>query len=342
MSFIKNRKAGLVIYNLAFLFLFLCIAEIILRIAGIGYDNAAFEPDQVLHHVHRKNYSFINDNPSEKEYSHIKVFYDEWGCVSDPSNKEQKLSERNRIALIGDSYIEGLQVPFDSSVTGLLQKNNRNKFEIKNFAVGGYSPVIYYLQLQKVITSYHPQKIILFLYGNDVREDKEYLNKATYNENKLTGIDGGMQPARYAIIRNSYLIRLVRKFYMQAVFYFRNESAEYIVKNTIEEKPVLTSPTTFYLDSIINLCSRNNCSLYLSAVPSKYKIVHGLAHDSTDFAVQCKQWTGLRNIPFIDLLPLFKKWFADTKQSPYFEKDIHFNIHGHSLVANAIEKVINE
>jgi hypothetical protein len=344
MYFLKNKKARLVFYNLAFLFLFLFMAEIVLRLTGIGYDNAAFEPDRVLHHVHKKNYSFVNDNPAEKEYGNISVRYDEQGCVSNPEKNGSNITSGKRIALIGDSFIEGLQVPFQKSLTGILQKETGNEYEIKNFAVGGYSPVIYYLQLQQIIPLFHPQKVIVFLYSNDVREDKDYLQLATYNQNRLTGINGGINPGKYQIIRNSYLLRLIRKFYMQSVFYFsdRNKLNTYIIQDTLEEKPVLSTPTSSYLDSIVNFCLQNKCELILSAIPSKYKISNGLTADSADFSMQCRQWAWQRKIKFIDLTPPFEAWFATTKQSPFFVRDIHFNEPGHALAARAVLSKIKE
>ena len=40
------------------------IVEIGLRAAGMGFGNSPMEPDPVLHHVHPKNYSFIQQHPS--------------------------------------------------------------------------------------------------------------------------------------------------------------------------------------------------------------------------------------------------------------------------------------
>lgn len=344
MSFLKNKKTRLVFYNLVFLLLFLCVAEIVLRLTGLGYDNAAFEPDAVLHHAHKKNYSFINNNPSEKEYSNIAVRYDEQGCVSNPAMSEPAQPPAKRIALIGDSFIEGLQVPFEQSLTGILQSELQTEYKIKNFAVGGYSPVIYYLQLQQVIPVFHPNKAILFLYSNDVREDKDYLQQATYSQNKLTGINGGMNPFKYHIIRNSYLLRLIRNFYMQSVFYFSDKAKTNTVtiQNTLEEKPILSTPTTSYLDSIVSLCAQNKCELIVSAIPSKYKIVNQIAPDSSDFAVQCQLWANGNRIKFIDLAPSFESGFAQTKRSPFFVKDIHFNSVGHSIAAKAVLNNIKE
>ena len=130
--------------------------------------------------------------------------------------------------------------------------------------MGGYSPVIYYLQLQQIFTAFNPNKVILFLYSNDVREDKDYLKQATYNQNKLTGINGGMNPLKYLIIRNSYLLRLIRKFYMQTVFIFlikvkpqtsralqeksklSDNDVVIVLQNLLDQKIIKQSPNNTY------------------------------------------------------------------------------------------------
>ena len=51
------------------------IVEIGLRAAGIGFGNSPMEPDPVLHHVHPRNYSFIQQHPSG-ELGGFEIQYD--------------------------------------------------------------------------------------------------------------------------------------------------------------------------------------------------------------------------------------------------------------------------
>ena len=173
MSLRVTKKAGLVFYNLAFLLLFLLLAELFFRWKGTGYDNAGFEPDHILHHKHKNNYSFLHSNAAEKEYNAVPVYYDSWGCVSDPGKHSSTVTANKKIALLGDSFIEGIQVPYALSLTGILQTNLK-KAEVKNFGVGGYSPLIYLLQINEIYNKYHPDIIVLSLYSNDVREDNDF------------------------------------------------------------------------------------------------------------------------------------------------------------------------
>ncbi len=40
------------------------LSEIALRAMNMGFGNSPMEPDPVLHHVHPKNYSFVQQHPS--------------------------------------------------------------------------------------------------------------------------------------------------------------------------------------------------------------------------------------------------------------------------------------
>ena len=340
-----NTKKGvskILLINFLLLAVLLFCVEIVLRILGLGYDSAAFEPNVLYHHAHKKNYSFINNNPSEKEYSNILVRYDKDGCVSNP-NPVASSSANKKIAILGDSYAEGLQVDFNNSITGILQKQLGKKYEIKNFAVGGYSPVIYFLQCKYVLQEYRPDFVFLLLYSNDLREDKDFLTNAVYNNNTLVAINGGVPAFKYSLIRKSYLLRFIRKYYIMLSYALQNTSQNnYVIQNSIEEKPLLTQPTLSYLDSIRVVLAQSNCKLIVSAVPSKYKTVNALEHDSLDFATQCRHWAAQNKTSYVDLTLPFINCIKKTGSSPFFKNDIHFNEAGHSVAAVTIANYFNK
>ncbi len=330
-------------YNLLWLAVFVFVIEMVLKAAGLGYDNAAFEPDTVYHHAHKKNYTFINNNPAQNEYSNILVKYDNDGYITNPAGNSTT-GGKQKLALLGDSYAEGLQVDFDKSITGILEQKLAGKAEIKNFAVGGYSPVIYYLQCKKIFSNTKPDVVVLFLYANDVREDKEYLQQAAYTNGTLTAINGGQTIWRYSIIRKSYLLRLIRKYYMQCMYAVNNPndcSKSYLTENSLEEKPALQPPTLAYLDSIHTFFKQSHTRLIVTAVPSKYKTINRLATDSSDFSTQCFNWASANNIEYVNLDAPFLHFVKSTGISPFYKTDIHFNEYGHAIVAGCVFNVVS-
>lgn len=330
MSSIRTKLKILGINFLFFLF-FIFLAEFGLRIANLGYDNAAFEPDSVLHHVHRPDYFFIHSNAAEHEYGNIPVRYDRMGCVVNPHEKKTEIC-REKIWFFGDSYIEALQVNYDSSVIGILEKDFPDVC-FKNFAVGAYSPILHYLKLKHLLKSDKPDVAFLFLYANDVAEDKQYLNKARFNGEEVTAVDGGMPQWKYKIIRNSNLLRLVRKFYMQMTVRFENNRS--LNESALSEsKEILTEPTLTYLAKFVTLCKDNKVRVIVSCIPSKNDILKN-DFNALSFSSQIKAWCAGR-CDFLDLQDPLQRFYLENNLSPYYKNDIHFNIYGHQVVAMTI------
>jgi len=134
------------------------------------------EPDPYLHHVHPKNYSFVQQHPSG-ELGGFQIRYDADGRVvrNTPLALDiPKNAAPCRIALMGDSFTEAGQVPFEASFAGLLEEAARRSCEVRNYGVRSYSPAIYLVQWTRDVQPWHPTHVFLLLFGNDVREDVNF------------------------------------------------------------------------------------------------------------------------------------------------------------------------
>jgi GDSL-like Lipase/Acylhydrolase family len=328
--------------NLAVLIVLLFCFEIVLRATGIGFDSAAFEPDAVLHHVHKKNYSFINDNPTAKEFSDISIRYDDDGRICNPSpDIVNTTSPKLKVALLGDSFTEAAQVHFTKSFAGLLQERFADTVLLHNYGVGDYSPVFYYLQSKNNLQNKKYDYAIMLLYSNDVRDDSAYFSISKKNNaGDVVAIDGGKKNVRAALARKSYLMRLIRKYYIRLVYWYghKNDASQKTVGGFVEEQPVLSPLTKELILKTDSVLKQSGTQLILSAVPSKYKLFNQLPHDSSDFANQVKSFALQTNISYIDLVPAFENESQAT--ALFFANDIHFNVNGHKVVAEELEKVI--
>jgi hypothetical protein len=66
------------------------------------------------------------------------------------------VEEMRRVLLIGDSFTEGIGVPFNRTFAGLLYRDgleSAKKTEFLNAAVAGYSPIIYYKKIKVLLES---------------------------------------------------------------------------------------------------------------------------------------------------------------------------------------------
>ena len=70
-----------------------------------------------------------------------------------------------RVALLGDSMVEGLQVPIEKTfgqiLSNRLSHSGAPQIQILNFGTSGYSTVQEYLQLKKLVFKYKPDLVLL-------------------------------------------------------------------------------------------------------------------------------------------------------------------------------------
>ena len=91
----------------------------------------------------------------------------------DFSNKKiQKISNKKRILLVGDSFIEGAGYDYEHTIGGLLQKKLGDEYEILNSAVGSYSPSIYYTKINYFLSEgYKFDQALVFLDISDIFDE---------------------------------------------------------------------------------------------------------------------------------------------------------------------------
>ena len=84
-----------------------------------------------------------------------------------------KLQDTFRIAVVGDSFVEALQVSQEKNFCALLERKLNNvktqKFEVMNFGVIGYATGDAYLLLTEEVMQYEPDLVLLaFFAPNDI------------------------------------------------------------------------------------------------------------------------------------------------------------------------------
>ena len=138
----------------------------------------------------------------------------------------EKIPVKERILLVGDSFIEGTGYDYEYTIGGLLQNKLGNKYEILNSAVGSYSPSIYFKKIQHfILEGYNFDHAVVFLDVSDIF-DELYI-KFDDNENIITDIETKN--------RNNYK----KKFYA---------FADFLKDNTISFRflNILTDKTEIY------------------------------------------------------------------------------------------------
>jgi hypothetical protein len=169
-----GMKLLLVAISFALCFLF---AEVMLRM--LKYSAGMYHFD--------RNTNLLTLNPNSKFFYTKSCFQNQVEVNSegfhDTKPSIEKQAGTYRILVVGDSYVEALQVPTDKTFYNLLEQKLNNEFPDKKFEVygigksgnGTYQNYQYY---QAYGEKYKPDLIIdSFLVGNDFRDDSLELSK---------------------------------------------------------------------------------------------------------------------------------------------------------------------
>jgi lysophospholipase L1-like esterase len=337
-------------FRLAALFSGLLLAfvviEIGLRAMGMGFGNSPMEPDAFLHHVHPRNYRFIQQHPSG-ELGGFEIQYNDEGRVyrGDATRPQAATGSLPcRVALMGDSFTEAGQVPYASSFAGLLEEAARDTCEVRNYGVRSYSPAIYLVQWTREVARWKPTHVFLLLFGNDVREDVTYMDSAVVDHAGMpTAISGPSDLWLVSQLRRSYTARFVRLIWMRLnwMWQFRGQQHT-IVSGVVEENPDLPTLSTSLLGELKRRTQAEGARLILMVVPSRYRLMgDGQIAIEEDFHQKVKTWAAQNGVEFLDLFETFQR--GSRPDIPlFFRQDIHFTAEGNALTAAIIARAFPE
>lgn len=107
--------------------------------------------------------------------------------LRDREHSLEKPAGSLRVALLGDSYLEALNVPFEKTFAALLESQlqgcaqpHGQVAEVINFGVAGYSTAQELLTYRARARKYHPDIVVLAVYtGNDIHGNHAALNPAS-------------------------------------------------------------------------------------------------------------------------------------------------------------------
>ncbi|MGB2706246.1 MAG: SGNH/GDSL hydrolase family protein [Candidatus Omnitrophota bacterium] len=149
---------------------------------------ADIETHPVLNHVHKPGLKFVHIARDGKEFRNEQQ-YNSKG-LNDDEYEYDKTSDKSRIIILGDSFVDGVEVGRADNFCDVIEKKLSErklskKYEVINMGVSGYSPILEYLYLKKEGLKYNPDIVILCFFMNDVYEDSFYNGMATFDNNGL-------------------------------------------------------------------------------------------------------------------------------------------------------------
>lgn len=313
-------------------------AELTLRATQFGFLNAPTVSDPVVHHVHPRDYLFRSYDPGGDFGGH-QIRYDGEGCRIDPSTPDAATGREVRLALMGDSFVEAVQVPYEESIAGRLQQAMGGRAAVRNYGVTGYSPILYYLQWKKQVRSWRPTHVLVLLYSNDIDDDREYGARAAYDANGLPLMVPGPRDNSLALwLHHSYVARLGALVFRRIAWAWEHRGQRHTptVGGYLEPNPDISPLSARLLMALAEEVRSTGAAFTITTVPSKARLagVAG-ANGGPEFSDKCRVWAAAHGIGFIDLAPAFRE-AAGVGRRLFFTRDIHLTGDGNAVGATTI------
>jgi hypothetical protein len=198
----------------------------------------------------------------------------------------KKLPNTYRVAILGDSYVEAMQVELDRTFLMLTEQqlNKDSKFEVEmvNFGRSGFTQTEELFILENEAVIYSPDIVVLFfLPGNDIedvsRETAPELMRPFYNvsdsgalrlDTSFTEMPGyKIRSLINNVKRNSAILSLITERYLN----FRKSKKA----NMRRDKDEVNQPNR--LDGALSLCTNNPDPRYLRSYTLNKLLVKAMA-----------------------------------------------------------------
>ena len=362
----KDYSQKLLILLVIFFFSFLCI-EGVTRV--FICDNDLWQPDSLvgLIHISNKQGCWFG-----KEFK-TSVTINNHGFIGDDFVTN---NTKFRIVVLGDSFIEGLQVEREESFTYLLEKKlNMNNYnvEVYNFGVSDMGTAQEYEVLKNYALDYNPDMVILgFHTRTDFIDNSLFLKKDIYRPyyifTNISNTSTTIVKKEFALQKIAVWKKLMSwsrflKYYYRVMIL----SIQTYITNSQQIPPQLeiyTNYSTTFNESIQvsgeilkemqKTALVNNASFVVVVLTNAEQVeptvlsnyyAHFPSLSEINFNIQQPEEIMFnicetKNISCFSLLPSFVEYKNKTGSQLHYYQDSHWNKVGHALAAEEVTKYI--
>ncbi len=277
-------------------------------------------------------------------------------------------SEKQRILLLGDSFLEGKGLNYSKTVASILQTGLENdNIEVLNAGVGSYSPIIYYRKAKALIEKgLKFDKAIVFIDISDIddallfefdSEENVVHTEAANSKFRMTGQKLSWPQKVDAILLRNSLSYKINKSFKRAVREMVYEKALFLLgKASLSDRYIWTYDPGAYervgkpglaraqhhMNLLSDLFSDNDIDMMVVVYPWPTQILQGDLHSRQ--VIFWGDWAKRKGYDFLNLFPLFinEKSPWQVIEDNFFDSDVHWNARGNQLVASEVLKHIEE
>lgn len=340
--------------------LLLLIAIVLVMLAFLEIAVRIFYPqnlnytmfDSILIYRHIPNFETIY---ARQEFSN-EIRFNSKG-LRDYEYGYEKPQGSYRILLLGSSFSQALQVPFDKTYENIVErklKQNDKKYEVINAAVGGWGTAQELFFLRTEGLKYNPDMIILDFSPRDIPENAI---------NQLAAVEGGRLveniPVRASFAKKSLLIcsryanicSLAQTAILSGFKFGRNDKMlkreDVLLRENSAEFNKSLEETFLLIKKIKEAADSKKIPLVILIIPNKEQVdgaklnqfmeEYSLTREKVEhdkFQRLARKFASENSISYLDLLPQFRQ--KNINNSFYFEIDGHWNEKGHQMAAELL------
>ncbi|MBN1526576.1 MAG: SGNH/GDSL hydrolase family protein [Candidatus Omnitrophica bacterium] len=172
----QKKIVAVSLFTLFFLATAALVAEIYVRATHKGsYLTGLMKRDAVFHHIPPPYYEGTMSSPGDFD---IYFRTNNRGMRGPGDYNYEKPEGVFRIAVMGDSFTFGVGVDADKTASyllgELLDNEEPGRYEVLNFGVNSYSPILEYAYLKNEVIRYDPDMVIVMLDISDIQDDYLY------------------------------------------------------------------------------------------------------------------------------------------------------------------------
>jgi hypothetical protein len=271
-----------------------------------------------------------------------------------------------RILLLGDSFTEALQVPFEASLPSLIERSlherTGKRIEVINAGVSGWGTDDELRYLTEYGLKYRPDLVVVAMtLHNDISDNLRHdwhrvENGALVDQHRepMSFLDYQVMQLKAYLATRFQTYQLWRRVrHGREIRQAGNQLHSHVVQlfEVPTPKPIAegVALTDLLLQKLQAVAREGGAQVVLVLLPIRYQLadstfadfVRGAGVPQTAMQIDKPQhmitpYADSLEIPVIDLLPRFRQWIADSTAPLYLEWDGHWNEAGHRLAAEVV------
>ncbi len=278
--------------------------------------------------------------------------------------REVRTPAVTRVAVVGDSFVESLQVPHDRSFGDRLPAllGDPRSTEVFKFGISG-APMSQYLHMiDREVGSYRPDWIVVLLVHNDFDESfrfkgGRYTSSFLKLEVKDGRVVGEVPPATWRPDAIEWLRRTATARFLLYRWQVRPQrlidllappasadgrvGANVRIGEVLAAEPDVRAATDYVLGRIADKAQKLGGKLLVAMDGDRQAIYEG-RETSEALALNriAADAAARHGVRFLDLHPVFAAEWRANRRPFQFESDYHWNDHGQAVVARAIAEAM--